>query len=117
MAKATIPTYEDMLTYNHGDLLTLQANVERALKETETKNRKSALDELQNRARELGFDLHTLLNDASTKGKGKGKTIAEPKFKDANSDQTWTGRGRKPSWFAAYVDEHGEDKAKSDLAI
>jgi len=102
---ATLPTYEMLLKASHGDLLTLQANVTKAIAETEHTNRKSAISELQNRARELGFDLHSLLNDASAKGKGKG--ASEPKYKDANSATTWTGRGRKPQFVSDHLASGG----------
>ena len=46
-----------------------------------------------------GFSLEELLEDY--KGKKTKKPVA-PKYADPeNSENTWTGRGRKPKWFIA----------------
>lgn len=113
-----IPTYDILLEMSHGDLLTLQANVGRAIAETESKNRKAAVDELKARAKELGFDLNDLVKSSGASASGKPKNPQPAKYHNlANELETWSGRGRKPKWYTAYVEAHGEEKAEKDLAI
>lgn len=110
-----IPTYDDLLSAKHGDLLTLQRDVERALKETESKNRKAAIEALEAQARELGFSAADLFGGkaASTGKASKGESVA--RFANPNNpSETWSGRGRSPSWVKAHLDAGG---SKEDLAI
>lgn len=36
----------------------------------------------------------------------KTKATPEPKFKDPNSDKTWSGRGRRPFWMSGSDDQY-----------
>lgn len=42
------------------------------------------------------------------------KKPAQAKFKDLNSDKTWTGHGKRPGWF---VDAIASGKSAEDMAI
>ena len=51
--------------------------------------------------------------------RGSAEKVAKNKpalarYKDPNSNKTWTGHGKRPSWF---VDAIGSGKAAGDLAI
>ena len=35
-----------------------------------------------------------------------GRTKPTAKYKDPNSDKTWSGRGRRPAWFAGTADQY-----------
>jgi len=35
-----------------------------------------------------------------------GRTKPAPKYKDPNSDKTWSGLGRRPAWFAGPADQY-----------
>lgn len=110
-----VPTFDELSTLTHGDLLTLQANVAKALAETEAKNRKAAADELRARARELGFDVNDLFGKSGSTGAAKTKTPSPAKFANPENElETWSGRGRKPSWVIAHLDA---GKPLDDLAI
>ncbi|MEO7324098.1 MAG: H-NS histone family protein [Dokdonella sp.] len=57
-----------------------------------------------------GFSLDELFGNTKGKGKGKGgaktkvKAKVAPKYRNpADKDQTWSGRGRQPLWFAAAI--------------
>ncbi len=48
-------------------------------------------------------------------GKGRSKGKVAPKYRNPdNHDQTWTGRGRAPVWFAALIES---GKSREDLLI
>ena len=45
---------------------------------------------------------------------GASKKAAVARFKDPNSDKTWTGHGKRPGWFVEAV---ASGKSSEDLAI
>ena len=53
----------------------------------------------------------------STKAKaGKSKPILEAKFKDPNSDKTWSGRGRRPFWMMGDAKQYAIGAEKQNPA-
>ena len=92
------------------ELREIQAKVERSISSYEDRKRREALSAIENTAREYGFNLADLTGSKPS----RAGTIA-PKY--ANPDDatmTWTGRGRKPRWVTAQL-ENG--KTLDDLAI
>ena len=76
------------------ELKDLQSQVARAISSYEDRQKKKALAELEDKARELGFSLSELTG-APPKRK---RTVAAPKYANpANPSDTWTGRGRRRS--------------------
>ena len=81
------------------ELKTLQSEVSVAILNFEKRKKAEALVELKALALAKGFSLEELLENY--KGKRTKKSVA-PKYADPeNSENTWTGRGRKPKWFVA----------------
>lgn len=59
-----------------------------------------------------GFTIEELFGK---RGKHKGRRPAKPKFRNpADHAQTWSGRGKRPRWFAAAL---AAGKKEKDLAI
>lgn len=53
-----------------------------------------------------------------TKAKaGKSKPTPEARFKDPNSDKTWSGRGRRPFWMMGDAKQYAIGSEKQDAAI
>ena len=76
------------------ELKQLQKQVAKAISTFEDRKKKEALAALEAKAAEMGF----CLSDLTT---GKGGKISAPKYQNPDDPtQTWTGRGRKPGWFA-----------------
>ena len=94
------------------ELKDLQAQVARAIASFVDRKKKDALAELENKARELGFSLAELTGvaPAPRKRTAAGAKDANP----ANSADTWSGRGRKPRWFAEAL---ASGKTPDDLLI
>jgi DNA-binding protein H-NS len=93
------------------ELKDLQAQVARAIGTYEDRRRKEALAELEEKAREMGFSLSELTGaPVSRKRAAAAAKFANP----ANPAETWSGRGRKPRWFAEAV---AAGKSPEDLAI
>ena len=81
------------------ELKMLQSEVSVAIFNFEKRKKAEALVELKALALAKGFALEELLEDY--KGKKTKRSVA-PKYADPeNSENTWTGRGRKPKWFIA----------------
>jgi len=93
------------------ELKTLRAKVDRAITTYEDRKKKEALAELEEMARKMGYPLSDLL--AMTNAKPR-KTVAAKYANPANSEETWTGRGRKPKWVEAAL---AAGKTLEDLTI
>jgi len=82
------------------ELKDLRTQVDRAISSFEGRRKREAATELEAKARELGFTLQDLVDVGST----RKRSTAEPKYANPeNPSDTWTGRGRKPRWFAEAV--------------
>jgi DNA-binding protein H-NS len=93
-AKMTV----DLNSYSLKELKDLQSQVAKAIAGFEDRRKKQALAELEEKARALGFSLAELTGSAPV----RKRSPAVPKYANpANKSDTWSGRGRKPRWFAA----------------
>lgn len=81
------------------ELKKLERDVSAAIASYETRVKAHALAELDAKARELGFSLAELTGAAVTV-KGKRAPATAKYANPANRADTWSGRGRKPAWFA-----------------
>lgn len=85
------------------ELKTLQSDVVVAIANFEKRKKAEALAEVKAVAQAKGFSLDELLGTASTKSK---RAPVAAKYADpANPDNTWSGRGRKPKWLVAQLDQ------------
>jgi DNA-binding protein H-NS len=101
----------DLEKMSLADLKKLQKDVAKAIDTYEERELKAAAAEADAVLRERGFSLAQLMQQ----NVAKPRTKVAPKY--ANPDdptQTWTGRGRKPRWVTAAL-ENG--KSLDDLAI
>ena len=88
----------DLSAMSRKELLKLQKDVEKALKDAEQRERREALKAAEKAAAEFGFSLTELSGDAKPRAAGK-KPKTPPKYRNPeNPEQTWSGRGRKPQW-------------------
>ena len=95
------------------ELKKLERDVAAAIASYETRAKAQALAVLDAKARELGFSLEELTG-AAVNVKSKRAPAAAKYRNPANAADTWSGRGRKPAWFAAAL-AAGTDVA--DLSI
>lgn len=95
------------------ELKSLQRQVAKAIDSFEDRQKRDALAALEKTAKEHGFNLGDLLGGAAPKVKGT-RAKAEAKYAHPdNPSLTWSGRGRKPQWFA---DALASGKSPEDLA-
>ena len=94
------------------ELKSLQAKVGKAISTFEDRRKKEALAKLDETARELGFASLAELTGTAAPRK---RTVVGAKFANpANPADTWSGRGRKPRWFAEAL---AAGKSEDDLLI
>ncbi|NPD14287.1 H-NS histone family protein [Xinfangfangia sp. D13-10-4-6] len=102
----------DLNTLDLKELKSLQTRVARAIATFEDRRKKEALSKLDEAARELGFASLAELTGTAAPRK---RAAVEAKYANpANPAETWSGRGRKPRWFAAAL---AGGKSESDLLI
>lgn len=95
------------------ELKTLRKDVEKAIQSYETRKRNEALAAAEAAAKEVGYSLSELLG-TSKQSKGKGR-VNPPKYQHPeNAELTWTGKGRKPAWIKAAIED---GKSLDDLLI
>lgn len=88
----------DLNSLSLKELKDLQSSVNKAVNGFEDRKRKEALSKVEDAARALGFTLSELTGTVVP----RKRSPAVPKYANpANTSETWSGRGRKPRWFAA----------------
>lgn len=94
------------------ELKDLQGQIGKAIASYEERRKRAALAELEEKAREMGFSLAELSRMSSAP---KTRSVSAAKYANpANAADTWTGRGRKPRWFAEAL---AKGKKPEDMAI
>ena len=93
------------------ELKDLQSQVAKAIAGYEDRRKREALAELEEIARAKGFSLAELTG--ATPARKRSPSVARY-ANPADKSDTWSGRGRKPRWFA---DALAKGKKPEDLAI
>jgi DNA-binding protein H-NS len=93
------------------ELRELQSQVTKAISTFEGRKKKEAIAGLEEKAREFGFSLSELTGTSAVR---KRAPAAAKYANPANLSETWSGRGRKPRWFAAAL---AAGKSPETLAI
>ena len=92
----------DLNTLSLEELKDLQDKVAIAIFDFERRKKAETLIELKALAQSKGFSLDELLDNG--KGNKKKAPVAAKYADPANPDNTWSGRGRKPKWLAAALE-------------
>lgn len=92
------------------DLKELHNQLTKAIGSFEDRKKKQALAELEEKARALGFSLAELTGVSAP----RKRAPASAKYVNPDdSSETWSGRGRKPRWFAVALEA---GKSPEDMA-
>lgn len=98
--------------FDRATLLKIMEEIPLQLKKRDKIMRQELKTKMQRLAEEAGYSLEDIVVGGKTKGPTKK---AAPKYeKPGEPDITWTGRGRKPLWVLAALDE---GKSLEDLLI
>jgi len=89
------------------ELQVLRARVDQEMEKRRAQVRKEGLEKIKSIAAEYGLSAEELKLLSGAKSSGKRGSVA-PKYRDpSNSENTWTGRGRKPKWVEAFLNGGG----------
>lgn len=87
----------DLTDLSRQDLLQLQSDVQKALKDAEKRDRRKARAAAERAAADYGYSLDSLVEISRNP---TGRPTLPPKYcNPENPEQTWTGRGRRPHWL------------------
>lgn len=114
--------YESM---SRKELMTLRANIDKAIAAVGDRERRDALKAAEAAARDRGYTLDELVGlMGGAKGRGRraaGAAAAAagpanaPRYRNPdNAEQTWSGRGRRPRWIH---DAEAAGRSLSDMEI
>lgn len=107
----------DLKGMSRKELEKLKLDVEKALAKVSDKELKTARDEAAKIAAKHGFTLEDIAAAPvkKTRKVAGPKTKAAPKYANpADAKQTWTGKGRQPTWFKDAV---ASGKAPASMEI
>lgn len=121
----------DLTEYTLAQLKQLQARIVKEVAKREIDKKAALLKRLRKLARDEGVELEELLGtNASTTAQDKGpkatkksltsivkKAPLPVKYRNPNNlEQGWSGRGRKPAWFEAWISNGGSLDALENAA-
>lgn len=121
----------DLTEYTLPQLKQLQARIAKEVAKRENDSKAALLKRLRKLARDEGLELEDLLGKEpsatpTAKGPTRTKAFKPPADKKAptpakyrnpnNLDQGWSGRGRKPAWFEAWLRNGGSISALENAA-
>jgi DNA-binding protein H-NS len=90
-------TDQDLNTLSLADLKVLQKKITKAIAEFDDRKKSAARVALEAHAKDLGYSLAEIMETSAP----RTRAAALPKYRHPeNSSITWSGRGRKPHWFA-----------------
>ena len=108
-------TATDLSKYNLSELKGLQQDIEGEIKSREQEEVKKAREQILSIAQSVGLPIEQLIANAGKKSKAeKGSTVRARYRNPADSEQTWTGRGRQPRWV---VDALAKGKTLDEFRI
>ncbi len=98
------------------DLLAKRAALEQEIEATQKRERQEAISKVKSLMSEHGLSVADLSGKSTGGGKAgaaKGSKVA-PKYRNAATGDTWSGRGLQPKWLKAAL---ASGKKISDFAI
>ncbi|QGG80548.1 H-NS histone family protein [Litorivicinus lipolyticus] len=96
----------DLSQYSEDQLAQLKHQIESELEGRVEQKRKLAIDSILAAANDADISREDIIKALTGRSKGATGRKAPIKFRDpANADNTWSGRGRKPLWVVAYLDQ------------
>ena len=92
---------------NLSELQVLRAHVDQEMEKRRAQVKKEGLAKIKSIAAEYGLSADELKLLAGSKSAVKRGSVA-PRYRDPkNVENTWTGRGRKPKWVEAFLNDGG----------
>ena len=103
-----------MATYQ--ELLAQKAELDKQIDLARKQELSDAIGQIKSLMAQYGLtvsDLSSKVSSSTKPSAAKGSKVA-PKYRNASTGETWTGRGRQPKWVEAAL---ASGKSLNDLAI
>lgn len=108
-------TLESVSHLSIDSLNQLRASLTLLIEKKQDKIKEDALAQIKALADSAGLSLEDILNRKSDVSKKAKSSLLMPKYQNPdNLEQTWTGRGAKPAWVKAHIENGG---SLGDLVI
>jgi DNA-binding protein H-NS len=105
--------FNELENLSEAELANMIANAQRALKERQSSKRREVVAKIREMAASIGVTVEINEGEKPATGKRGGKVA--PKYRNPNDpEQTWTGRGMKPRWLQALMDQ-GHDPSEFQI--
>jgi DNA-binding protein H-NS len=108
----------DLTTMSKSELKAVRRQVQEALSKSEARRKKDALKAVEQAVKEFGFSLKEILGWGSDTRSAKSlsrRRDTGAKFRNPeNSEESWSGRGRRPRWFKAHLEA---GRSEDDLRV
>lgn len=101
----------DLKSLSRADLQKLQRDINKEIDRRTESYKNETRKKLESLAADAGFSVEELFGVH----KSKKRAPAKIKYRDPqNAENAWSGRGRMPTWLAAYV---SKGKKREDFAV
>ncbi len=95
---------ENIATLSEDELAELIANASKELEAKRHGKKRETLNKIKELAASIG--MHVEISEGEKKPTSRKGTSVPVKYRDpGNSKNAWTGRGMKPRWLTAYLDQ------------
>ena len=89
------------------ELLAHRAEIEKRIEQLQSADRSKAIDEVKKVMAEHGLTMADIAGGGGSKAvpraDGKPKQVVAPKYRNAATGETWSGRGLQPKWLKAAI--------------
>ena len=99
------------------DLLAQRAEIERKIAEAQREERAAAISKIRALMAEYGLTAADIAGKTAAPPRAKGTTTGSkvaPKYRNAATGETWSGRGLQPKWLKSAI---AEGRTLEDFAI
>lgn len=95
------------------ELLEQIAALQKQAEEVRQQETAAVIAEIKAKMAEYGITLQDIGAGGRRRGRGKA-SVGQPKYRNPDTGETWTGIGRKPGWLAQAL---SQGKTLADFAI
>lgn len=87
------------MSQSYKELLQQREALEKAIAQARQNEIAAAVAKVRELVAEFGLTAQDIFSARAAKSVGKTTSKVAPKYRDAASGQTWTGRGKAPKWI------------------
>lgn len=92
------------------ELVELQSEIENLIIQKKSEVKNELIAEFRAKAESLGIDMSDLVPSLKKKTSSKAKPKLPAKYRNTdNPQETWTGRGKKPTWLVKELENPGTE--------